>query len=154
LIEIMIVVGIIGFLAAMGLPSLARVLQKEGMRKAVSDVTDVCITARARAIFQNQKVSVLFHPRERRFEVDGGTAGGAASVGSTHVKSAVLPAGVQIEGLGINSLDFTGSDWARVFFNPDGTSDEMTLVLRSKDERSKITLEFSTGFASVNDVNQ
>ena len=47
LMEIMIVVAIIGLIMAMGLPSIIKVLQKEGMRKAVSDLTDVCAAARA-----------------------------------------------------------------------------------------------------------
>ena len=52
LIEIMVVVAIIGLIAAMGLPSLLMALQKEGMSKAANDVEDACSEARTRAIFQ------------------------------------------------------------------------------------------------------
>ena len=38
----MVVVAIIGLIAAMGLPSIIMALQKDGMRKAVSDVQDIC----------------------------------------------------------------------------------------------------------------
>ena len=51
LIEIMIVVAIIGLIAAMGVPAILQTFRKEGMRKAVSDVMEVCSDARARAIF-------------------------------------------------------------------------------------------------------
>ena len=81
LIEIMIVVAIMGLVAAMGLPSIIKALQKEGMRKALSDVTDVCASARAKAIFSHQTVAVVFHPGERSFAVEGGGPGG----GSTYV---------------------------------------------------------------------
>ena len=42
LIEIMIVVAIIGLMASIGVPSLITAMQKTGMRKALSEVQDVC----------------------------------------------------------------------------------------------------------------
>jgi len=83
LIELMIVVAIIGLVAAMGLPALDRMLIKRGMRKAVSDISDVCLTARARAIFSGHTVSVLFRPPDRSFAVEGG----GSSHGSPYVAS-------------------------------------------------------------------
>ena len=62
LIELMIVVAIIGLIAAMGVPALNRMLIKEGMRKAVSDITETCITARAEAIFSGHTVAVVIRP--------------------------------------------------------------------------------------------
>ena len=150
LIEIMIVVAIIGLVAAMGLPSIIKALQKEGMRKALSDVTDVCASARAKAIFSHQPVAVVFHPGERTFAVEGGGPGG----GSTYVNESKLPDGVELAMLDINLQDFGASEWARVRFFPNGTSDEMTIVLHDRDDWRKITLEFSTGFASVSDVDR
>lgn len=152
LIEIMVVVGIIGLIAAMGVPSLLQTFRKEGMRKAVSDVMDVCSEARTRAILQNQKTAVVFHPQERRFEVEGGAGGVNASSG--RATSATLPAGVEMAMLDISLQDYGASEWARVYFYPDGTSDEMTLVLHSSDSWRKITLEFSTGLATVSDVDK
>jgi type II secretion system protein H len=150
LIEVMIVVAIIGLIAAMGLPSMMKVLQKEGMRKALSDVTDVCASARAKAILQNQTVAVVFHPAERSFAVEGGGASGSSIL----VNASALPAGVDFAMLDINQQDFGASAWAKARFFPDGTSDEMTLVLHDKDEWRKITLEFSTGLASVGPVDR
>ena len=65
-----------------------------------------------------------------------------------------MPAGVEIAMLDINLQDYGGSEWARVFFYPDGTSDEMRLVLRSRGEQKKITLEFSTALATDSDLNK
>ena len=152
LIEIMIVVAIMGLIAAMGVPSILQTFRKDGMRKAVSDVMDVCSEARTRAILQNQTAAIVFYPHERRFGVEGAAGGKNASSG--RVTSATLPAGVEIAMLDINLQDYGGSDWARVFFYPDGTSDEMTLVLLSQGEQRKITLEFSTGLARVSDLNK
>ena len=150
LIEVMIVVAIIGLVAAMGLPSIMKALEKEGMRKAVSDLTDVCASARAKAIFANQTMSVVFHPGEKSFSVEGGGPG----KGSTYVSTSKLPDGIDFAMLDINLQDFGGSEWARVRFFPNGTSDEMTVVLHDNRDWKKITLEFSTGLASVSDVDR
>jgi len=136
LIEIMIVVAIIGLIAAMGMPSILQSLRKEGMRKAVSDVREVLNNARARAIFSGQTTEIVFHPLEK-------------SIGST-----TLPDSVDIAMLDINLLDYGASDEARVRFFPNGTCDELILVLHSRDEWEKITLEFSTALASVSPVTR
>ena len=150
LIEIMIVVAILGLVAAMGMPSIMQALHKEGMRKAVSELMDVCASARARAIIANQPVALVFHPAEKSFSVEGGGPGG----GSTYVSESKLPDGVEFAMLDINLMDFGASEWARVWFFPNGTSDEMTVVLHDKDSWRKITLEFSTALASVSDVDK
>jgi type II secretion system protein H len=151
LIEIMIVVAIIGLMAAIGLPSVITSMQKRGMRKALSDIVEVCRTARANAIIHNRTESVIFHPlpQDRTFAAEGG-----AAAHSGMVSSSTLPDGVNFAMLDINQQDFGGSDWARVFFYPDGTSDEMTIVLADSHDQRKITLEFATGTPTVSDVDK
>ncbi len=141
LIEIMIVVAIMGLVAAMGVPSILQSLQKEGMRKASSDVLDVWVDARAQAILKGYNASVTFHPVDRRLESSGG-------------KSATLPNGVEFAMLDINQLDFGGPDAATVRFFPNGTCDEMVLVLHSSDQWRKISLEYSTGLSSATAVDK
>jgi len=136
LIEMMIVVAIIGLVAAMGMPSILQALRKDGMRKALGDVRDVMDSARARAIFSGQPSEIVFHPLQK-------------TIGST-----ALPDGVDIAMLDINLLDYGASEEARVRFFPNGTCDELTLVLHSRDEWEKITLEFSTALASVSPVTR
>ena len=136
LIEVMIVVAIIGLVAAMGVPSFLQALRKDGMRKALSDVKENLDNARARAIVSGQTTEVVFNPLQK-------------SIGST-----ALPDGVDIAMLDINLLDYGASEEARVHFFPNGTCDELTLVLHSRDEWEKITLEFSTALASVSPVTR
>ena len=150
LIELMVVVAIIGLIAAMGLPSLMKAFEKDGMRKAVSDLTEVCASARAKAIFANATVAVVFHPGEKTFACEGGGPG----KGSTYVSSSKLPDTVDFAMLDINLQDFGASEWARVRFFGNGTSDEMTVVLHDRLEWKKITLEFSTGLATVSEVDR
>jgi prepilin-type N-terminal cleavage/methylation domain-containing protein len=151
IIELMIVVVIIGLIAAMSLPAIFRALDKEGMRKGISDLQDVCAVARARAIFNNQTTAVVFHPAEKKFEVEGG-GDEKIGAGAGKVKSATLPDSVDLAMLDINGQDYGGSEIARVFFYANGTCDEMTIVLHDKDQWRKIALEFSTGIPIVSDV--
>ena len=170
LIEIMIVVAIIGLIAAMGVPAILQTLRKEGMRRAVTDVQQMLGDARARAIFSERNIQVVFHPAEKRLEIADAPAdaspaplAGAPANNSESTPrpplpitqgSVVLPDNVDIAMLDINLLDFGASDVARVRFFPNGTCDELTLVLHSGDEWKKITLEFSTALASVGPVTR
>ena len=158
LIEIMVVVGIIGLVAAMGLPSLLKALQKEGMRKAVSDVQDVFFSAREQAIIYNKTVAVTFVPKERKFGVDGSTGSGDTVVNSHSGKTvmATLPNGVELAMLDIYHKDYVQSDWAKIYFNPDGTCDEAVIILiaRGGAQSEKITLEYATGMPVISAVDQ
>jgi prepilin-type N-terminal cleavage/methylation domain-containing protein len=161
LIEIMVVVAIMGIILTMGIPSIVKAIKREGMRKAVNDVVEVCSHARARAILSGTETQVIFHPRERRLEVSGGGGtpkypdGAPETITSTPAGSglsAQLPDEITIEMLDINLLEYGESDVARVRFYPNGTSDEMTLILHSlkgnqNDAWRKIWLEVTTGLA-------
>ena len=136
LIEIMIVVAIIGLVAAMGIPSMLQMLHKDGMRLAVEDVTQLLGDARAQAILKDENTYVSFRPADNRLD---------SSIG----KSVTLPDGVAMEAIGINLMDFSQTEESRVRFFPNGTCDELTLVLHSGTDWRKITLEFSTAIASA-----
>jgi len=162
LIEIMVVVAIMGLILAAGIPSIYRIWKKEGMRQTVSDVVEVCSNARAQAILRGFPTEVVFHPLERRFEIGGGSSV-AASPEVEYVEKPPPPPGsgqagrfsddVGIEMLDVNLSEYRESEFVRVRFFPNGTSDEMTLILRSsKNEWRKISLEVTTGLASVEDV--
>ena len=154
----MIVVGIIGLLASVGMPSLMSALQKEGMRKAVSDVQDVFFSAREQAIWNNHRVAVVFYPTQNRFGVEGTTgAGDSGTVVNAHSGKTVvatLPNGVTFGMLDIFHQDYVQSDWAKIFFNPDGTCDEAVVVLLYKGRSQKITLEYATGMPTVSAADQ
>ena len=160
LIELMVVVAIMGVILTIGIPSIYRITQKEGMRKVVSDVWEVCNNARAQAIFRGAPVEVVFHPVERRFEI-GSSAAAQPQDGPDFIvekpapksgsgQSGVLPEDIVIEMLDINLLEYRESDVARVRFFPNGTCDELTLILRSsQNEWRAISLEVTTGRVSI-----
>lgn len=134
LIEIMIVVAIIGLMAAISAPVLLAMLQKDGMRKAVGDVKDLLGDARAQAILKGATTDVSFRPADNRVD---------SSIG----KSVTLPDGIAMEAIGINLMDFSQTEVSRVRFFPNGTCDELTLVLHSGADWEKITLDFATSLA-------
>ena len=148
----MIVVAIIGMIAAMGMPAIMKAVQKEGMRKALSDIMDVCASARAKAIWTQQPVAVVFHPlpEDKSFEVQGGGEGH----NSTFVHAGKLPPGVDFVMLDIEHLDFGATKDAYVWFFPNGTANEVTIVLHDRTDWRKISVEFATGMTRVSDVDK
>jgi prepilin-type N-terminal cleavage/methylation domain-containing protein len=151
LIEVMMVAAIIGLIAAMGVPSILSAFHEEPMRKAVNDSLEILSHARAQAILHGQITTVDFHPLEREIAFNGGADSSAPStrIGAKPVNSAQFDNTIGIEALDINLLEYKDSDEARVRFFPNGTSDEMTLVLRSGGDWRKISLEVTTALASV-----
>ena len=136
LIEIMIVVGIIGVIMTMGVPSIVRSLRKEGMTKAVSDLTEACSAARAAAILSATTSDMVIRPQDRT--MTGGSF------------SASFPDNVWIQILGVNFLELQDAEEARVHFYSNGTCDEFTIILLSTEQEArKISLEVVTGLADV-----
>ena len=147
-------------------------MQKKGMRQALDGVMEACAQARAKAILDGTPMELRIRPADRSFSVAGATVSkeemnkgtgafmfdgdkaGSHSSGSDdgdeRLKSFTLPTGIIVEGLGVNGEDWTTDEEARVRFYPNGTSDEMSIVLLSdKGERRNIYLEVVTGFAEV-----
>jgi prepilin-type N-terminal cleavage/methylation domain-containing protein len=160
LIELMVVIGIMGILMAIGIPFAVHALHKESLTKAVSDVVEVCSHARARAILQGHMTEVVFHPKEGHLEVDGGggssaTESGAvvaatASVPSGSGLSAQIPRNLNIEMLDVNLTEYKDAEMARVRFYPNGTCDEFTLILHSDNNQwRKLSLEITTGLVDI-----
>jgi prepilin-type N-terminal cleavage/methylation domain-containing protein len=77
---------------------------------------------------------------DRRPAGGGGPVSGAVTLSPTII----------IEGLGVNGEDWTEDEEARIRFRPNGTCDEMSIVLMSdKGERRNIWLEVVTGLAEL-----
>jgi prepilin-type N-terminal cleavage/methylation domain-containing protein len=152
LMELMVVVGIIGLVAAMGVPSILQMRREAPMRKAVNDVLEMCERARAAAVLKNTTTAIVFHPRQPcGASLEGGDANAALStrLGKGPVTTTEFDPTVTVEGLGINLKDWTDADSAKVHFYENGTCDEMTLILACSGERDMITLELSTSLPTV-----
>lgn len=151
LMELMVVVGIIGLVAAMSVPSLLQMRREAPMRRAVNDILEMCERARAGAVLKNTTTTLWFHPVAGEVDLDGGDANAALStrMGKGPVTSTKFDPGVTVEGLGINLKDWTLADAAPVHFYENGTCDEMTLILACDGERQMITLELATALPTI-----
>ncbi|MDE3066316.1 MAG: hypothetical protein KGJ60_02065 [Verrucomicrobiota bacterium] len=178
----MMVVAIIGLVMAMGIPAILRIGHQGPLRKAVNDVMEICSHARAMAILHNQTTLVVFHPQSGTVAYGGAVAppppqdadnapadfpraAGKAAPDAAPVENTPAAAlspkvttstqfgpDVSVEMLDVNMRDCLKNDEARVRFFPDGTSDELTLVLHSGDQWRKISIELTTALASVKEI--
>jgi len=164
LIEIMVVVGILGMVLALGVPPFVRSMQKDPLRQAVSDVTEACSDARAKAILLGVPTELVIRAEDKQLTVapapdtssvstgGGGESGGqpaAGAVAKSPMFSARLQEDIAITLLYVNLKDQMEADEARVHFYPNGTSDEFTIVLQHERGVRKISLECVTGRASL-----
>jgi Tfp pilus assembly protein FimT len=150
--EIMIVVGIIGIIMAAGVPTLYQALKREGPGRETGNIVDLFAAARAHAILQGRTTRVVFHPRERWCELVADSGGQAPASGMGSAPRAVrLGDAVRIEMLDVNLLEYRDSETANIHFFPNGTCDEMTLILHwpERDQWRKISLEITTGLATL-----
>lgn len=163
LLELMIVVSLAALVVAIGLPVFVRAMKKEGLRKAVSDMVEGCSHARTQAILRGVPMelviraeggSVIVEPlRGRR---NGATESGSESAEETEAASqpasgfsAQLAEDVAIKLLYVNFQDCMEFPEARVRFFPNGTSDELTVILATVDGEQKISLDVVTALADV-----
>ncbi len=164
MIEIMIVIAIIGIVLTLGIPSMFKTMHKDSIRKAVSDVLEVCQQARAQAIVRGTLVELRIRPLTGEFlvvpvsETDTNLlavnaqgqamSAGVAAAPAAPTFKAQLSNRIVIELLDVNFLELKDEEDVRVRFQPNGTSDEFTIVLRSgANEWRKISLDVVTGLA-------
>jgi prepilin-type N-terminal cleavage/methylation domain-containing protein len=151
LIEIMVVVGILGVVFAMGAPTFIRMKRGEPLRQSLAELKETFANARARAIFSGQPVAVVFQPLEGTFGVDGAADSSAGRMPGSGL-SGRIDESLSVEMLDVNLVEFRTEEAARVRFFPNGTSDEFTLVLHGNANWVKVTLDPTTGFVTVGGV--
>jgi prepilin-type N-terminal cleavage/methylation domain-containing protein len=151
LLELMVVVGIIGLVAAMSVPSILSMRRQAPMVKTISDLREMCERARAGAVLKNTQTQMIFEPRAGKVELQGGDNNAALTSrpGTGPVMQSQFDPGVNVEQLWINAQDYTAVAAVPVNFYDNGTSDEMILVLTCGGQREKISLEFSTALMTV-----
>lgn len=167
LIEIMIAIGIMAIVLAMGMPAIYKSLRQEGIRKACSDLLEGCAQARAQAILQGIPADLVIRAEDGHLGIQmapdtrrrarneltvnlNDDAAEAAPPSSTPSFSAKLPDNVAVELLDVNFVDHMEISEARIRFHPNGTSDEFTIIMRSEDgEARKVSLEVVTGLATM-----
>jgi prepilin-type N-terminal cleavage/methylation domain-containing protein len=82
LIELMVVVGIIGIILGIAVPSIYRQWHPDSMIKATKDFMDACNEARAQAILSGTEAYLEIRAPDRTVNVVGGSGGGARAIGT------------------------------------------------------------------------
>ena len=168
LIEVMMVVGILGMLLAMGMPAFIQSIRKDPLRQAVSDIEKACSKAREAAILRGSPVELVIRAEGGQLNVvparddnAGPKATGAESPGETAepapdnaasqspVFSARLNESVMIALLDVNLRNQMEAEETSVHFYPNGTSDEFTMIVQAGNGIRKISLECVTALATV-----
>ncbi len=158
----MIVIAIGAVMMATAIPFVGGVLNKKPMVDGTNEILDVFAQARARAILKGKTAVVRIRPAERTFTAamvaQGRPSGGDdysfgverldAARDTSSIKSATLDEDIVIEVLGVNFIERKDDDVAEVFFHPNGTCDEFTIVFQMYgDNWRMIRLDVLTGIA-------
>jgi len=140
LVEIMLVVGILALIMGMGIPAISHSLKKQGMVKAIDDIESACNEARASAILTGKPAELHFTTADRKVDAPG--------------KSATLPDDVNVEMFYVNFTEYKDADSATVRFLPNGRSDDMTVILSSKEGWRMISLDITTAIVYDEDFHR
>jgi prepilin-type N-terminal cleavage/methylation domain-containing protein len=146
LVELMIVIGIMAVVMAMGMPSILQTIKKEPLRQAVSDLVEGLEHARAQAILEGAPAEFVLRAADGLISVvaardsdssspgpvpeDGGDAAAAAlTTAEVRPFSARLHPDVLLGLVEVNLASKMEAEEVRVRFYPNGTSDEFTLLI-------------------------
>ena len=169
MIELMIVIGIMAMIMAMGIPSVFSALKKDPIRQSVSDLLDACKEApdqgdclwlserdclSSRWITPSPSGPPPPSGRTRR----GSPPGRVVSRRTLRLRRPLPAPGshrfsdqIVLEMLSVNFQELKDEEFARVRFFPNGTCDEFTAVLHWPEKHAyrKITLDIISGVADV-----
>ncbi|HVV01147.1 MAG TPA: prepilin-type N-terminal cleavage/methylation domain-containing protein [Verrucomicrobiae bacterium] len=160
LIEIMVVVAIMALMMAISVPFAYHALHRDAFNQTLRDIEEIFANARAQAILQGSMAEVVIHKDKFELSAPAGGSTENMNVGSMEAglaasphsgRSAQLSEQVGIAALRINGVSLMDADEARVRFYPNGTCDELTLVLINLENRESrgINLEVTTGLVSI-----
>ncbi|MBI3875011.1 MAG: prepilin-type N-terminal cleavage/methylation domain-containing protein [Verrucomicrobia bacterium] len=153
LIELMIVIGLVALIMAIGIPAFVRAQHKGPFRQSVSELKEVFARARAQAILSGNTVTLRIHPLDAVFEAPPvASAGNRGTISGEAARplSVTLPVEVNIELLDVNLQPFKDAEETGVRFFPNGTCDLFMMILRSTDgEYACFDLEITTSLAEV-----
>lgn len=171
LIEVLLVLGIMAIILAMGIPPMARVFSREPIRQAETSCMEGLAQARAQAILRGVPLEFFIGVTEGETAIVIGVRppalsartpdawpvaeGGRPDTGPSGLAPiqaplfhARLPEGVTFRLIEVNFVDqlqSTGDVGVR--FHPNGTSDDFVAVLHDGGELRKIQVDPVTGLA-------
>ncbi|MCX5868076.1 MAG: prepilin-type N-terminal cleavage/methylation domain-containing protein [Proteobacteria bacterium] len=147
LIEMMVVMAIIGLMAAIAVPSFNALMQKGRLKAAGREITMELILARAHSISTGLSQTITFDPANGTWTIPGKGTGSFASKGYH---------GIAFEDSSGDPIQFktsAGADVDSITFKPDGTLENnlssltnsvgKIYLVDTKNNVDKITIEVS-----------
>ena len=135
LIELVVVLAVIGFVLALGLPSLHRLMPGVEARATARAVAGVLREARSLAIRDNRRIAVDIDLGRRLVFIPGGPERSLPPIVAVSLFTAA------------SELD--SEQYGRIAFFPDGTSTGGGLGLSAAGERVDVVVDWLTGRVSV-----
>ena len=172
LVEIMVVIGILTMVLALGAPSFVRIIQKEPLRQASSDLVEGLSHARAQAILQGATTEFVLRAEDGSMTVrlapeadldpmevfpepsdpeafSPDAREGAAANTRLPPFYARLHEDIAVALVYVNLRDQMEAEEIRVRFHPNGTSDDFTILIESREGMRKVFLDAITGLADM-----
>jgi type II secretion system protein H len=157
LIEIMIVIGIMAVVMAIGIPQMYRTVEKDSIRRATRDILDVFQLARRQAIMGGRPVQLVIKPRELAFvvmpldeadvseeeyisrELETSQRQNEPEPPAQNDGTLRLSDRMRILFIGVNFVpDLQENDMVGVRFYPNGTSDKFDMLITSDRNESRL----------------
>ena len=159
LVEIMVVIGILGMVLALGMPPLVRSMKKDPLIQAVSDIEGACRRAREQAILRGAPAELVIRsdgqltvaavPGPQGERIAAGEEPRASLPKSEEFNAHLNADVVAIRLLYVNLKDQSQLDESHVRFYPNGTSDEFSIVMETDRGIRKISLECVTALPTM-----
>jgi type II secretion system protein H len=166
LVELMIVMGIMALVLAMGMPSIVQTLKKEPLRQTVSDLVEGLSHARAQAILQGVPAEFILRAADGSISIapvedsdmthqllsaegEGSSAPARQLAPDVRPFSAQMRPDIALALVEVNLKSMMEAAEVRVRFYPNGTSDEFTIVVQSPAGARKVSLDSITALADV-----
>lgn len=157
LIEIMIVIGIMAVVMAIGIPQMYRTVEKDSIRRATQDILDIFQLARRQAILGGRPVQLVIRPLDQAFmvmplkemeiseeeyiarELETSQRQNEPEPTEQNDGTLRLSDRMRILFIGVNFVpDLQENDMVAVRFYPNGTSDKFDLLITSDRNESRL----------------
>lgn len=139
LIELVVVILLLGIVAGVSVPALARRGEDDALAAAAGDVVGLLGRARRTALERGRSVTLALDPASGRYQVRlTGESGDVVAEGTL-----ALAGGVQLEA------GHTGAAWVHVVFSPLGAAEGGPVIVRRGGRAAVVALDRWTGEASV-----
>jgi len=139
LIELLVVVALVGILAAIAFPSFTDWRRNMEYKSAARDIASILRDARQRAIATNREHRVEFDTANRRYRLTGGNLASGSTAWTVVKDWATLSASVNMSVAGATEKEF----------NPNGTSSTGSIAILDSSGTTRYTITLTPNIGRI-----